>query len=124
MTVPYCRRAEEFFKNREDITRYIFLFPLDQIHPKSAAKSREVLCSKEPSKAYIKAMEGELDKADLKGCGGREEEVGQILAEYRQWGERMGVSGTPMLWVNKKQIQGADIQKLESYLVSGTTGTR
>jgi protein-disulfide isomerase len=69
-------------------------------------------------------MEGELDKADLKGCDSREEEIDQILAEYRQWGEKMGVAGTPMIWVNKRQVQGADIQKLESYLASGPAGTR
>jgi thiol:disulfide interchange protein DsbC len=120
---PYCRKVEEFFKNRHDITRYIFLFPLEQLHPQSLAKSREVLCSKDPARAYKAAMEGELDKADLKGCSSKEKAIDLILAEYKTTGEKMGISGTPMMWVNKKQVTGADTRQIEKYLASGTTET-
>ncbi len=120
---PYCRRVEEFFKNRDDITRYVFLYPLEQLHPKSLTKSREVLCSKDPAKAYRAAMKGELDKADLKECSGKEKDIDQILAEYKTAADKMGVSGTPMMWVNKRQVNGADTQKIEQYLDSGVTGT-
>jgi thiol:disulfide interchange protein DsbC len=120
---PYCRKVEEFFKNRRDITRYIFLFPLEQLHPRSLAKSREVLCSKDPAKAYRAAMEGKLDKADLKGCDDKEKDIDRILAEYKTTADKLGVSGTPMMWVNKKQVNGADTRKIEEYLASKTTGT-
>jgi thiol:disulfide interchange protein DsbC len=120
---PYCRKVEEFFKKRDDITRYIFLYPLDQIHPKSAAKSKEVLCSRDPAKAYRSAMDGELDKSELKGCGAKEQDILQVLAEHKATADRMGVNGTPVLWVNKKYVNGADTQKIEKYLFSGVTGT-
>jgi hypothetical protein len=35
----------------------------------------------------------------------------------------MGISGTPMMWVNKKQVTGADTRQIEKYLASGTTET-
>lgn len=120
---PYCRKVEAFFKNRNDITRYIFLYPLEQLHPMSLTKSREVLCSKDPAKAYKAAMDGELDKTDLKGCGGKEQEVDRILTEYKTTGDKLGVSGTPMMWVNKKQVNGANSQKIEEYLAPGMAGT-
>jgi thiol:disulfide interchange protein DsbC len=121
---PYCRKAEEFFKNRDDITRYIFLLPLEQLHPQSMAKSREVLCSKDPAKAYTEAMDGELDKKELKGCGSKEKEIERVLAEHKAWAGKMGVTGTPMMWVNKKQVNGADMIKIGKYLASGATGTK
>jgi thiol:disulfide interchange protein DsbC len=120
---PYCRKVEGFFKNRHDITRYVFLFPLEQLHPQSFAKSREVLCSKDPASAYQAAIEGELDKVDLKGCSGKEKDIDRILAEYKTTAAKMGISGTPMMWVNKKQVTGADTRKIEEYLASETTET-
>jgi len=120
---PYCRKVEEFFKTRNDITRYVFLFPLEQIHPQSAAKSREVLCSKDPATAFNNAMSGGLDKAELKGCGEKEKETLQVLAEYRAVAEKMKVSGTPVMWVNKKFVSGADTEKIEKNLLSGATGS-
>jgi thiol:disulfide interchange protein DsbC len=120
---PYCRKVEEFFKNREDITRYVFLLPLDHIHPRSAAKSREVLCAKDPAKAYETAMGGGFDKAELKGCGSREKDIDEVLSRYKAAAGAMGVEGTPVMWVNKKQVTGADIKKIEDYLASKTTGT-
>ena len=120
---PYCRKVEEFFKNRDDITRYVFLLPLDQIHPKSAAKSREVLCAENPTKSYETAMGGGFDKQELKGCGSREKDVNQVLSLYKSAASTMGVEGTPVMWVNNKQVTGADTKKIEEYLTPKTKGT-
>ncbi|HUJ16740.1 MAG TPA: DsbC family protein [Nitrospirota bacterium] len=120
---PYCRKVEEFFKNRNDITRYVFLLPLDQIHPRSAAKSREVLCAKDPAMAYATAMDGGFDKAALKGCGSRDKDIEKVLSQYKAVAGTMGVEGTPIMWVNKKQVTGADTKKIEDFLASKTTGT-
>jgi len=120
---PYCRKVEEFFKHRGDITRYVFLLPLDNIHPQSAAKSREVLCARDPAKAYETAMAGGFDKAELKGCGSRVMEIDEVLSRYKTAASTMGVEGTPVMWINKKQVTGADTRKIEEYIASKTTGT-
>jgi thiol:disulfide interchange protein DsbC len=120
---PYCRKVEEVFKNRDDITRYVFLLPLDKIHPQSTAKSREVLCAKDPVRAYETAMTGGLDKAELKGCGSRVKEIDEVLSLYKAAAGTIGVEGTPVMWVNKKQVTGADAKKIEEHLASKTTGT-
>jgi thiol:disulfide interchange protein DsbC len=120
---PYCRKAEEFFKKRNDITRYVYLFPLEQIHPKSSAKSREVLCSKDRARAFAEAMDGKLDNAELKGCGNRDKEIETLLMQHKTIAEKMGVNGTPVMWVNKKYVSGADTGKIELNLASGDTGT-
>jgi thiol:disulfide interchange protein DsbC len=120
---PYCRKVEEFFKGREDITRYVFLTPIDSIHPMSAVKSREVLCAKDPALAYTTAMNGGLDKAELKGCGSREKDINEVLSRHKAAAGTMGVEGTPVMWVNRKQVTGADTRKIEEYLSSKTTAT-
>jgi thiol:disulfide interchange protein DsbC len=119
----YCRKIEEFFSTRNDITRYVFFFPLEQIHPQAKAKSKEILCSQDPAAAYKSAMEGALDKAELKGCGGRDKEIDDVLALHVASALKMGVSGTPAMWVNKKQVSGADAKKLERYLSEGPSGS-
>ena len=41
---PYCRKAAEFFKGRNDVTLYVFFFPLP-IHKDAQAHARYVLCA-------------------------------------------------------------------------------
>ncbi len=120
---PYCRKVEAFFKNRDDITRYIFLFPLVDLHPRSLAKSREVLCSEDPAGAYEAAMDGKLDNADLKGCIDKEKDIDEVLAVYMTTAKTMGVDSTPTMWVNRQKVNGADTRKIEQFLDSEKTGT-
>jgi thiol:disulfide interchange protein DsbC len=42
---PYCKRIESEIKQLDDVTIYTFLFPIDQLHPDSARKSRTIWCS-------------------------------------------------------------------------------
>ena len=38
---PYCRKASHFFDGKDElVTRYVFFFPLMEIHPDAAQKSR------------------------------------------------------------------------------------
>lgn len=112
----FCRKVEEFFRTRDDVTRYVFFMPLDSIHPQAKAKAKEVLCAIDPAAEYLAAMSGSLDKAELKGCGGRDQELDEVLAEHKAAADKMGVTGTPAMWVNKKQVNGADVRKLQRYL--------
>lgn len=111
---PYCRKLEDFFKNRDDVTRYVFLLPLDSIHPKSMAKTKEVLCAKNKASMFMDAIAGKLDNAELKGCD--DKNVEETLSEFKSAATALGVTGTPVLWVNNKQIVGADLRKLEALL--------
>jgi thiol:disulfide interchange protein DsbC len=122
---PYCRKVEEFFKNREDMTRYVFLMSGGQLHPRSLAKSKEVLCSKDTAKAYKAAATGGLDNVtEFKGCGAKDKDIDALIAEFQAAAIKMGVRGTPTMWVNKKQVSGADTRIIEQYLAEGVTGTK
>ncbi len=113
---PFCRKAEGFFKDRRDVTRYVFLFPLQQIHPKSVGKSLEVLCKKgeDRTKAYREAMVGSLDSREPVSCG--DHEASALLEEYVKLGNELGVRGTPAFWMNGISVSGADFKKLPELL--------
>jgi len=113
---PFCRRAEEFFRGRNDVARYVFFAPLTQLHPDAERKSAWILGAGDREKAYSEVMAGQHDKEktpqpDAKGR--------DLIARHRQLAAAMGVTGTPMFWVNGKMVQGANIPVIEKLLKEG-----
>jgi len=49
---PYCARLEQELKSIDNVTIYTFLFPIDQLHPDSARKSRAIWCSADKVKSW------------------------------------------------------------------------
>lgn len=49
---PFCARLEQELKTVDNVTIYTFLFPIDQLHPDSARKSRAIWCSSDKAKAW------------------------------------------------------------------------
>jgi thiol:disulfide interchange protein DsbC len=114
---PYCRRAADFFRERADVTRYVFFFPLTQIHPEAEKKAMYILCSDTPVEAYEEVYQGKFDGKDISlpsECSGRE-----ILDEHIRIAQSLGVRGTPVFWINGKRISGADIPRIEKILGKG-----
>ncbi|MFQ5598696.1 MAG: DsbC family protein [Nitrospiria bacterium] len=111
---PYCRKTHAFFKKREDLTRYVFLYPLVRIHPEAERKSLAILCAKDRKKAYEAVLSGSLDDVPFKNCddGG----VTTLLDEHKQIGRRLGVRGTPALWINGVFVSGADFKTISRLL--------
>jgi thiol:disulfide interchange protein DsbC len=113
---PFCRKLEEYFDKRDDVTRYVFLLPLESIHPKAVKKSLSVLCSgsEERAAAYKNAMKGLLDDKDVTPCidGG----AVTLLEEHKEFAVKLGVQGTPALWVNDTPVMGANISQIDQIL--------
>jgi thiol:disulfide interchange protein DsbC len=117
---PYCRKVEEFFEKKNDLSRYVFLFPLEKIHPKSFDKSVAVLCSKNPAESLRQAMKGRYDKEDPAPCP--DAGANKLLAEHMEISRNLGVRGTPALWINGVSIPGANIPQIEQLLPSNKAG--
>lgn len=114
---PFCRKASEWFRKevREEVTRYIFFYPIAQLHPNAEAKARYILSAKDRAKAYQEVMSGGLDKADP-GKLASTREGAALLKEHKELAARAGVFATPTLWVNGRHVSGADIPLIEKYL--------
>jgi thiol:disulfide interchange protein DsbC len=112
---PFCRKIEEYFKDRKDITRYIYLLPLEQLHPKSMDKSKIIMCSPDKMKAFLEAMSGSLDTGELKPCS--DEKVAVVLNDNKSMAQKLGIQGTPYLIVNGVAVRGADTKRIDELLV-------
>ena len=113
---PFCRRAYEHLAKRKDITLYVFLFPLAQIHPQAMAMSRYILCSPDPAKALGEAMSGGLDGKNLgvpAGCG-----KANVLTEDIEAGKKVGVMGTPAFFINGRFVNGANLPLIDKLLAT------
>jgi len=49
---PFCARLEENLKRIDNVTIYTFLYPIDQLHPDAARKSRLIWCAPDRAKAW------------------------------------------------------------------------
>jgi len=98
---PFCRQSSDYFAGRDDITRYIFLSPLSQIHPHAVAKARYILASKDQELAYEEVFSGKYDSEPPPAV----EESG-LLKQHQDIVRKVGISGTPHFWINGQYVSG------------------
>jgi thiol:disulfide interchange protein DsbC len=81
------------------------------IHPQAAAKAEHILCSPD-SQAAFKSVYAGAQPATLHKCRPGAEKVARDAETVR----KMGVSGTPTLFVDGKLISGFQQAELEAFL--------
>jgi thiol:disulfide interchange protein DsbC len=111
---PYCRRFEQNLQQINDITVYVFMFPV--IKPDLADHSKAVWCSTDRSKAWLDlALRGQRP-ASKASC---ESPVEKNL----ELGHKLGVNSTPTLFLaNGERVAGAlsaaDLQQMMDQVAS------
>jgi thiol:disulfide interchange protein DsbC len=110
---PYCRQASAYLAKRNDLTRYIFFFPL-AIHKDAEAKVRYIFCAPERAAAYEEAMTGKLDAMKFKPCTDAEAET--LMKGHKEIVARMGINSTPFFLIDGQVVGGADIPLMEKIL--------
>ena len=53
---PYCRKLEAELAQLTNYTLYVFLYPIEQLHPDATNKSKKVWCAKDRAKAWTDVM--------------------------------------------------------------------
>ena len=110
---PYCRKAAAFFKGRDDVTLYVFFFPLP-IHKDAEAHARYVLCAADKAHALEEVMSGQLDGKEAPACPDKKADA--LLREHMDLGTKLGVRATPAFWINGQYVAGANIPAIEGLL--------
>lgn len=87
---PYCKRVEADIAKLDNYTLYVFMYPIEQLHPDATDKSKKVWCSKDRAKAWLDLM---LKNQAPKGKGDCDTPVGRNIALAAQ----LNISGTPAL---------------------------
>jgi thiol:disulfide interchange protein DsbC len=107
---PYCKKLEQKdLTSITDVTIYTFLYPLEELHPDAANKSRAIWCAQDKAKAWQDWMlNGQLPKS--KECDAPLDEVASL-------GRKLGITSTPtLIFENGKRVLGAypskEIEKL------------
>ncbi len=111
---PYCRQAAEYFKNK-DVTKYVYLIPIPQLHPKAEEKAKYILAAADKAKAYDEVMSGAKDKDDLSQQT-ISSEVNELFQAQQNVGKAIGVTGTPVFWINGKYVPGANLKMFDTLL--------
>ena len=103
----YCRKLEKELSGVSDVTLYLFMYP---IFPGSAEIVRNVLCSKDPVKAWDDWMQREVRPAKAV-CNTQTDKVMAL-------GQKLHVNGTPnLIFGNGIQAPGfLPMQELEKNL--------
>lgn len=116
---PYCRKLDEFMSQRSDVTRYVFLNPIDQLHPNARAKAIFILNSANTGAALRDVFAGKYDSGPLPIATadiGNYPAAVKRLAAGMEAGRDLGVEGTPMLFVNGNLVEGADTERIARLL--------
>jgi thiol:disulfide interchange protein DsbC len=111
---PYCRKAALYFKDK-NVTKYVYLIPIAQLHPKSEEKAKYILTAADRAKAYYEVMSGAKDKDDLSNQK-VSKEVNDLYQFQQNIGSSIGITGTPVFWINGKYVPGANIKMFDELL--------
>lgn len=110
---PYCQALERFWltKATEGKTVRRLVYFVSGIHPQAAAKAEHILCSPDREAAF-KALYAGASPAKLLKCPAGAAKVAKDAALVR----KMGISGTPTLFVDGRLVSGFQQAELEAFL--------
>jgi len=103
---PFCKRLEQNeLVNITDVTIYTFLYPIEQLHPDAAAKSKSIWCASNRVKAWNDwILNNQLPKT-TGNCEVPLERVGELARKF-------GITSTPtLIFSDGKRMLGAQPYK-------------
>lgn len=110
---PYCQALERFWETKaaegKQVQRLIYF--VSAIHPEAAAKAEHILCSPDRAAAF-KAIYGGARPPVLLKCDAGHRKVAKDALTV----QKMGISGTPTLFVDGKMVSGFQQAELETFL--------
>jgi len=110
---PYCQALERFWVTKaaegKPVRRLVYF--VSGIHPQAAAKAEHILCAPDREAAF-KALYAGSQPATLLKCPAGQAKVARDAALVR----KMGISGTPTMFVEGRLVSGFQQAELEAFL--------
>jgi len=108
---PYCRRLEQSLLKIDDVTIYVFMYPV--IRPDKADHSRAVWCAPDRAKAWLDLAAAETPKVPAGGAG-CDNPVNKVL----ELGRSLHITGTPTLFFanGERASGGMEVGRLRAKL--------
>ena len=107
---PYCRKLEKDIEKVTNVTIYIFLFPIEQLHPKAPEMARAIWCAPDRLKAWDEYM--------LKGIAPKPAKCDNPVEKIVAYGQSKKINGTPTIFfADGKRVPGAiPVERFEELL--------
>jgi thiol:disulfide interchange protein DsbC len=100
---PYCRRLEQTLLQLDDITVYVFMYPV--IRPDLADHSRAVWCAPDRVKSWLELAASESPKVPTGGA-----KCANPVDKVLELGRSLNVRGTPTLFFANGERAGGGMQ--------------
>jgi thiol:disulfide interchange protein DsbC len=114
---PYCQQFEKELQSVDDLTEYVFLFPLTDVHPKALAHARAIWCSPDKADAWTVWMKDRKEPA-AGTC------ANDPIAENSQLADKINVNGTPTLvFPDGQRVRGTLNEEQLQALLNSTNAT-
>ena len=103
---PFCKRLERNeLTNITDVTIYTFLYPIEQLHPDAASKSKLIWCAKDRVKAWEDWILRDQLPTSAGSCDVPLDKVGELA-------RKVGVTSTPtLIFADGRRMLGAQPYK-------------
>lgn len=110
---PYCKKVEAELAKLDNVTIYLFPFPIQSLHPNAVAMSTVIWCAKDRAQAWRDALTG----GKLVGKGDCENPIAANVA----LAERLGINGTPTLIARDGRLLpgAASADRISAWLDAG-----
>jgi len=111
---PYCAKFEQTLQQINDITVYVFMFPV--IRPELAEHSKAVWCSADRAKAWLDLAMRSKPPSGSAACD-------NPIEKNLQLGRKLGVNSTPTLYLSNGEriaggMQAADLRAMLDQVAS------
>jgi thiol:disulfide interchange protein DsbC len=98
---PYCRKLEAELAQLNNYTLYVFLYPIDQLHPDATNKSKKVWCAKDRAKAWTDVMTAGQVPQNKGDCA-------TPIARISELANQLHINGTPaVIFEDGRMVPGA-----------------
>ena len=109
---PFCKRIEQDLAKLDNVTIYMFLYPIESLHPQAGDKAKRIWCSPDKVKAWEDYMNKGVTPTAAPNCDNPVDKLAKYGAQHR-------INGTPTLvFANGERVPGAinaaQIEKLLS----------
>ncbi len=111
---PFCKRVENDLAKLDNVTIYMFLYPIESLHPNAPDVSKRIWCSPDKVKAWDEYMKNKTMPTATGDCANPVDKI----VEY---GRKKGINATPTLVLpSGERVPGAvSAAQIESYLSGG-----
>lgn len=112
---PFCKRLEKELTQIDNLTVYVFLYPLAELHPKAVEVAKNVWCSPDRAKSWSDYMLDGKTPAVAEKCEHPLDAIAQLASQ-------LGIGGTPaVIFANGKRVDGyMPAKQIEEMLKSGS----